>query len=444
MKTKVPSAIVYGYNYKGHKRVKNTIYGNLVDFIDVYFMEDVKNIETDITNTKVDIIIVTGDQLNHIPINTSSDIQHRIKKIDLLNISDLGNFILKEATNVACTFNDDVYFSEDKPFFSVFTPAYKTGGRINRLYNSLTKQTWKNWEWTIIDDSPVSHGETWVRLQELAKKDPRVKPYRLQPTSGGNIGEVKNRACSLSNGRWLVEVDHDDELTSTALEDIANAAMLYPDAGFIYTDCTELYEGDESPKRYSKYTGDRKEWYGKLDNGYVWGFGGHDTVIADGKERLWHMQCEINPKTIRYNIGMPNHCRIWRSDVYHKIGGHNKNISVADDYELIVKTFLETKMIHLRKMLYLQWDNRNSTVSNNVKDINRRARAIRDHYNDKIKARFDELGLVDGEYLGPGRCRISGDRSGIDYNNEQIANYIIDGEENTILNRSDVVASAEL
>lgn len=444
MKTKVPSAIVYGYNHKGHKRVKNTIYGNLVDFIDVYFMEDVKNIETDITNTKVDIIIVTGDQLNHIPINTSSDIQHRIKKIDLLNISDLGNFILKEATNVACTFNDDVYFSEDKPFFSVFTPAYKTGGRINRLYNSLTKQTWKNWEWTVIDDSPVSHGETWVRLQELAKKDPRVKPYRLQPTSGGNIGEVKNRACSLSNGRWLVEVDHDDELTSTALEDIANAAMLYPDAGFIYTDCTELYEGDESPKRYSKYTGDRKEWYGKSDNGYVWGFGGHDTVIADGKERLWHMQCEINPKTIRYNIGMPNHCRIWRSDVYHKIGGHNKNISVADDYELIVKTFLETKMIHLRKMLYLQWDNRNSTVSNNVKDINRRARAIRDHYNDKIKARFDELGLVDGEYLGPGRCRISGDRSGIDYNNEQIANYIIDGEENTILNRSNVVASAEL
>jgi glycosyltransferase involved in cell wall biosynthesis len=426
MKTKVPSALVYGHDNRGYARVKNTIYGNLSDFIDVYFMEDVANITSDFTVHETDVIIVTGDQVNRVPDNLSANILHRVRKIDVINISDIGNFILKEATNVACTLHDEVYFSENRPFFSVFTPAYKTGGRINRLYNSLARQTWKDWEWTVIDDSPASHGETWVRLQQLAKLDPRVKPYRITPNSGGNIGEVKNRACSLSNGKWLVEVDHDDELTSTALEDIANGAMLYPEAGFIYTDCTELYEGDEAPKQYSNYICDRKDWYGKPDNGYVWGFGGHSLVEVDGKQRLWHMQCEINPKTIRYNIGMPNHCRIWRSDVYHKVGGHNKNISVADDYELIVKTFLETKFLHIRKMLYLQWDNRNSTVTNNVIDINRRARAIRDHYNDRIKARFEEMGLYDGEWIGPGKCRDLSDRGGIDYSNEQVANYIIE------------------
>ena len=444
MKTKVPSAIVYGTGLQGHRQVQNTIYGNLRDNIEVYFMSNVTDIEVDLTRCPSDIVVVTGDQIAQIPDDLSSDISHRLRVLDAINMADLGNFILKEATKMACTIHNDVYFSKDKPFFSVFTPAYKTGKRIHRLYESLAKQTWQDWEWTVIDDSPASHGETWVRLQEIAKKDPRVKPYRISPTSGGNIGEVKNRACSLSNGLWLVEVDHDDELVSTALADIAHGAMLYPDAGFIYTDCTELYEGDEAPKRYSTYTCDRSDWYGKSDNGYVWGLGGHSLVEADGKERLWHMQCEINPKTIRYNIGMPNHCRIWRSDVYHKVGGHNKNISVADDYELIVKTFLETKFLHIRKMLYLQWDNRNSTVSNNGIDINRRARAIRDHYNDQIKARFDEFGLVDGEYLGPGQCRELGDRSGIDYNNEQIANYIIDGQESTIHDRSDMVASKEL
>lgn len=444
MKTKVPSALVYGQDIRGHRQVKNTIYGHLTDLIDVYFMDNVSNVVEDLSAQPTDVVIVTGDQVNFIPSDLSSDIQHRIRKLDAINLNDLGNFILKESTNIACTLHEGVYFSKDRPFFSVFTPAYKTGRRINRLYDSLARQTWKDWEWTVIDDSPISHGETWVRLQELAKKDSRVKPYRITPNSGGNIGEVKNRACSLSNGLWLVEVDHDDELTSTALEDIANGAMLYPEAGFIYTDCTELYEGDEAPKQYSSYIGDRSEWYGKLDNGYVWGFGGHSMVEADGKQRLWHMQCEINPKTIRYNIGMPNHCRIWRSDVYHKIGGHNKNISVADDYELIVKTFLETKFLHIRKMLYLQWDNRNSTVTNNVTDINRRARAIRDHYNDRIKARFEEMGLHDGEWLGPGKCRELGDRAGIDYNNEQIANYIIDGQESTVLDRSHVGINEEL
>lgn len=444
MKTKVPSAIVYGTGLQGKREVRNTIYGNLRDKIEVNYMSQVQFVEQDITSCPVDIVIVTGPEIDKIPNDLPASISHRMRILDAINTKDLGNFILKEATNMACTMHNEVYFSEDKPFFSVFTPAYKTGARINRLYESLAKQTWKDWEWTVIDDSPASHGETWVRLQQIAKKDPRVKPYRINPVSGGNIGEVKNRACSLSNGRWLVEVDHDDELISTALADVANGAMLYPDAGFIYTDCTELYEISEKPRMYGKYIGEREEWYGKHDNIFCWGFAGNSLVEADGKERLWNMQCEINPKTIRYNIGMPNHCRIWRSDVYHKIGGHNKNISVADDYELIVKTFLETKFLHIRKMLYLQWNDGNSTVTNNVIDINRRARAIRDHYNDKIKARFDELGLVDGEYLGPGQCRDMNDRSGIDYNNEQIANYIIDGQESTVLDRSDVVASEEL
>ena len=89
---------------------------------------------------------------------------------------------------------------------------------------------------------------------------------------------------------------------------------------------------------------------------------------------------------------MPNHLRAWRSDVYHNIGGHNRNISVADDFELITRTFLETKFTHIKKMLYLQYNNRNSTVDNNASDINRRARLIKDAYDLRIHNRIIELG----------------------------------------------------
>ncbi len=92
---------------------------------------------------------------------------------------------------------------------------------------------------------------------------------------------------------------------------------------------------------------------------------------------------------------MPNHVRSWRRDVYFKVGGHNKRLPVADDFELIVRTFLETRFIHIKKLLYLQYNNRNSTVDNNVIDINRRARLIKDHFDQKIHQRIIDLGYRD-------------------------------------------------
>jgi len=174
-----------------------------------------------------------------------------------------------------------------------------------------------------------------------------------------------------------------------------------------------------------------REWYAHPENMFNWGYSGHDWVKADGEMYQTHCYPEINPKTIRFNIGMPNHARIWRKDIYVKVGGHNRNISVADDYELIVKTFLETKFTHIRKMLYLQYNNRNSTVDNNATDINRRSRLIKDAYDQRIHERILQLDKKDtcwDENLGHAR-RLQNDMFGVVYGKEeQILNYIIDEE----------------
>ena len=36
---------------------------------------------------------------------------------------------------------------------------------------------------------------------------------------------------------------------------------------------------------------------------------------------------------------------------YLEIGGHNKNTPIADDLELIIRTFLNTKIIHVKRVL---------------------------------------------------------------------------------------------
>jgi hypothetical protein len=96
---------------------------------------------------------------------------------------------------------------------------------------------------------------------------------------------------------------------------------------------------------------------------------------------------------------MPNHVRMWERNLYHKIGGHNKNTPVADDLEILIRTFLNTRMIHVKKVLYLQYSSRNTTTDNNAQDINRRARLIRDYYDLAIHERISELGFFDWNWI---------------------------------------------
>ena len=124
---------------------------------------------------------------------------------------------------------------------------------------------------------------------------------------------------------------------------------------------------------------------------------------------------------------MPNHVKMWERNLYHKIGGHNKNIPVADDLEMSIRTFLNTRMIHVKRVLYMQYNNRNSTVDNNSIDINRRARLIKDYYDKAIHNRINELGFIDwswDEEKGYSQKFQNATPIRKFYEEEQIMNYI--------------------
>lgn len=79
-----------------------------------------------------------------------------------------------------------------EPLLSLFTPAYKSGTKIQIPYESLLQQTYQNWEWVIYDDSPPEHTETWRELSALRDKDVRVRVYKSD-RNDAFIGSVKVR-----------------------------------------------------------------------------------------------------------------------------------------------------------------------------------------------------------------------------------------------------------
>ena len=382
-----PTAVVYGWKERGLYTYITDLYSdpeNIRGWVDIHAVTGETDLIQDYLKFKPDVIISIG---------TKIETPYRIIQEKIFTYSEspsdqeLANFILSKTVEFEC--------SPYEPAFSVFTPAFKTGDKILRTYKGLAEQTCVDWEWIVVDDSPSGDITTWTLLQGIAARDFRVKPIKIHPVSEGNVGLVKHRAAMLSTGKWLVELDHDDYLMKDCLKTCLEASVKFPDAGFMYSDCTEMSDSGD----FRDYDTERDgNYYGRRDNLFAFSYAGHTWKNIDGKEYLVHHYPSINPITIRFNTSMPNHVRVWRSDVYRKIGGHRQDLPVADDLELIIRTFLETRIIHIKRMLYIQHFKLGSTVDLNSFDINRRARLIRDFYNLKIHKRIEELGFFDWEW----------------------------------------------
>jgi glycosyltransferase involved in cell wall biosynthesis len=266
---------------------------------------------------------------------------------------------------------------DEAPLVTVFTPAYRTGDRIQRALQSLQQQTYANWEWIVVDDSDDG-GQTFATLTGLAKTDHRVEVFKAGEHSGV-IGRVKHWACSLGSGPILVELDHDDELTDDALALVVRGFQQFPGAGFLYTDCAEVTpDGTNIAYR----------------DGWAFGYGAYTDVVYRGRVYKSGSGGNINAKTIRHIVSAPNHLRAWRKACYDALGGHNTHLHVADDYELLVRTFLGTRMIRVARLGYIQHRSHSAQYVRNG-DIHRHVRAIRAHYDRKIHDRLLALGCED-------------------------------------------------
>ena len=222
MKTKKPSAIVYGLEVKGELVLTSDVYfeEHLYDEVVIYSLPYKDSVIEDYTKYTPDLIISIDEAIN-IPHTQLSRKHKHLDEMPGYNI--LANIVVCQTVFKSC--------EVIRPRFSIFTPTYQTGERIRRTYEGLKNQVLTNWEWVVVDDSPDD--DTWNILQEIASTDYRVKLNRIYPLTGGNIGLAKYRAAMLCEGDWLVELDHDDYLTSECLSTSNDASLTDPDAKFL-------------------------------------------------------------------------------------------------------------------------------------------------------------------------------------------------------------------
>ena len=337
---KYPYVIFYRldkYSYIDNMFIKNNTSLNC----SIFFTNKKEDLNK-LFDSSYQILVTYGDKEEEYIENVRTIISERMRDrwIHLKEINNIDQF--NYSVNYCFIHNCGLNREQVRPIFSVFTPAYNSYEKIVRAYESLKNQTLKDWEFIVIDDSPDD--EHFKFLRNLMISDSRVRLYR-KSENNGNIGNLKNEAVSLCRGKYVIEFDHDDEILPFVLKESAEYFDKNEDVGFIYMDCVLLYENGSN------------HFYGDFISK---GYGSYYCQKYNNKWVNVYNTPNINNITLSHLVCCPNHPRIWRKSVLIEAGNYCEFLPICDDYEIIIRTALTTKMTKIHKFGYIQYMNNNN------------------------------------------------------------------------------------
>jgi len=242
---------------------------------------------------------------------------------------------------------------------SVFTPTNDVQ-YLDECLRSLEVQTYKDWEWVI-----APNGKAADAIPSKIAKHERVRIYPYQGPP--KIGAMKKFCCERARGEVYVELDHDDVLVPTILDKVAAAAKV--GAGFIYSDAAVfVHDGQDKEKL--------------LPIGYneQWGWETYPFRVY-GKEFLASRTFDLTARNLCEVYYSPDHIRCWSAEAYKQVGGHNAELEVGDDHDLICRTYLAgIKFKHTNSCGYLYRNHPGNTVKSHNSKIQEQQYANRDRY----------------------------------------------------------------
>jgi len=199
-----------------------------------------------------------------------------------------------------------------KPKISLVMPVYDTDAKwLRRAIDSVMSQIYPHWELCIVDDAST---RVYVReiLEEYAAKDERIKVGYLSQNCG--ISKASNEALAIATGEFVGFLDHDDELTSDALFEVARLLNSDPTFDLIYS--------DEDKKDLS---GRRVQPFFKPD---------------------WSPDLFLSMNYVC-------HLTVIRKSLVERAGGFRVGFEGSQDYDLVLRvTEMTEKIGHIQRPLY--------------------------------------------------------------------------------------------
>jgi glycosyltransferase involved in cell wall biosynthesis len=186
---------------------------------------------------------------------------------------------------------------EKQPLVSIVLPAYNSQRYIQRAVESALKQSYKNIEVIVIDDSP--NDKTANIISEIKRRDGRV----IYIKNGNRLGFVKslNEGVRAAKGEYIARLDSDD----------------------YWCDQNKL-----------------EKQVGFLENhrDYVLTGGGCISIDETGRElyKWLYLEKDIR-QTIFFDNQLIHSTVVFRKDAYELAGGYDEQLDYCEDWDLWLK-----------------------------------------------------------------------------------------------------------
>ena len=242
-----------------------------------------------------------------------------------------------------------------RPLISVIMPVYNTNPEYLKVcIDSVISQSYENWELCIRDDASTN-----LKTIEVLKRyasNPKIKITRSK--TNGHISVASNEAVGMAEGEFIALLDHDDFLWPNALYENVKLLQEHPDADLIYSDEDKI---DESPINFVHFAPYFKpDWSPHL------------------------LEC----------INYITHFAVLRTNMIRKIGGFDRNMVGAQDWDLFLRLTENTANIfHVPTVLY-SWRYHEASTA---KDIGTKPYAVKNQLK-ALRYHLQRTGFNNNDY----------------------------------------------
>jgi len=211
------------------------------------------------------------------------------------------------------------------PRFSVITPVYNTDRKhLEECITSVMAQTYTDWELCLVDDKSPKEKVREV-LRSAASIDPRVR--WVSRAENGGIVAASNDGLAMTQGEFVVLLDHDDVIEPDALALVDEVLCADTEIDYVYTDETLMTESGTIVERFHK-----PGW---------------------SPERFRHQMYVCHLSVIRRSLVLD-------------VGGFHTGFDGSQDYDLMFRVTEKARKVgHVPKLLY-HWRMAAASVANNA------------------------------------------------------------------------------
>ena len=166
---------------------------------------------------------------------------------------------------------------------SILVPLFNTPENFLReMIESVTAQTYENWELCLADGSDQEHAYVAEVVKEYEKQDGRGRIAYNKLSQNGGISENTNECLKLATGEYIGLFDHDDLLHPTVLFEYVKA-INEKNADYLYCDETTFKSGDLNKMLTMHFKPDFAIDNLRANN-YICHFSVFDRKLLDGTE----------------------------------------------------------------------------------------------------------------------------------------------------------------